>query len=79
MTGLAEGLPALGAALMMAASPVTGPCEGRMVQLCTGSGEVRHMLIWDEEAPSREPAANKACHACTPEQRRRTGKGNNKI
>ncbi len=74
MTTLADGLPALGAAIMMAASPITGPCEGRTVQLCNGSGEVHHMLIWDEEGPlsgtGSGNSAGKACHACTLEKRR---------
>lgn len=73
MTTLADGLPALVAAIMLAASPVTGPCEGRMVQLCTGGDQVRHMLIWDENEPwpgSSGSGAGKACHACTMEKRR---------
>lgn len=74
MTTLADGLPALGAALMMAASPITGPCEGRTVQLCTGEGEIHHMLIWDEENPlsgnSTGTGVGKACHACTLDKRR---------
>ncbi|MEZ5654702.1 MAG: hypothetical protein R3E04_02255 [Sphingobium sp.] len=69
-----EGVAAFGAALMMAVSPITGPCEGRTVQLCSASGETRHILLWDEDdAPLPQSGDGKACHACMTD-RKKAGK-----
>lgn len=65
------GAAALAAAMMMALSPVTGPCEGRALLLCDGSGVSHRVLVWDEEAPMPGPQnAGKACHACTFDKRK---------
>lgn len=68
-----EGAPALTAALMLAASPITGECTARVMTLCTGDGEARTMLVWDEgSGPARpqNPSSGKACHACLPNKRK---------
>lgn len=65
-----DGAAAFAAAMMMAASPVTGTCEGRTVTLCTGSGETHEMLVWDDEAPLSGPGISKACHACMTDRRK---------
>ena len=68
-----EGAPALAAALMLAASPITGDCTARVMTLCTGDGETRIMLVWDEGSPPARPntpSAGKACHACLPNKRK---------
>jgi hypothetical protein len=69
-----EGAAALSAALMMAASPITGDCTARVMTLCTGDGETRTMLVWDGgTAPSPrqdQPSNGKACHACLQNKRK---------
>ena len=68
-----EGAPALTAALMLAVSPVTGDCTARVMTLCTGDGESRTMLVWDEgSTPTRpqNPSSGKACHVCLPNKRK---------
>jgi len=75
MTVPLEGATALTAALMMAVSPITGPCEARTVLLCSSTGETHHMLLWDEDdAPLPQSGASKACHACMTERRKAGGK-----
>ena len=69
MTGPLDAAMALGAAMMLAASPVTSECEGRVMLLCHPDGSARKILVWDEEAPLPGPSASKACHACTMEKR----------
>tara|TARA_R110000782_G_scaffold167129_3_gene259083 strand:- start:3724 stop:3963 length:240 start_codon:yes stop_codon:yes gene_type:complete len=66
---------ALAAAMMMAASPVTGPCEGRVVTLCSGDGSYHKIMIWDREAPLPGPEVGKACHACAFDKKRMGRKG----
>ena len=70
MTTPFEACAALAAAMMMAASPVTGSCEGRTVTLCSGDGAYHTIMIWDEEAPLPGPELGKACHACTFDKKR---------
>ncbi|MCB2014348.1 MAG: hypothetical protein R3E11_10595 [Sphingobium sp.] len=70
MTGPLDAAMALGAAMMLATSPVTGECEGRVMLLCHPDGSARKILVWDREAPLPEPSASKACHACTFEKKR---------
>lgn len=68
-----EGAAAFSAALMLAASPITGECTARVMALCTGDGETRTMLVWDDSSrPSRpqQPSPGKACHACLPDKRK---------
>lgn len=68
-----DGLTALAAAAMMAASPITGECRARTISLCTGDGLVHTVLIWDQDgSPQPRPtgSANKACHACLPDKRK---------
>ena len=71
MTGLFEALAAYAASAMMAMSPVTGSCEGRVVSLCDGSGTVHSVMIWDDEGSFPESqGGTKACHACLAEKRK---------
>lgn len=69
-----EGVMALGAATMLAASPITGDCEARIISLCNGDGEVHNMLVWDQDtspAQPRQPSpSSKACHACMLDKRK---------
>lgn len=68
-----DGLAALMAATMLAASPITGDCRARTISLCTGNGEVHSMLVWDQDStpqPRQSGPSNKACHACTFDKRK---------
>lgn len=70
---LLDGAAAFSAAFMLAASPITGECTARVMALCTGDGEARTMLVWDEgSGPARpqNPSPGKACHACLPNKRK---------
>ncbi|MDQ4420906.1 hypothetical protein OOT33_10740 [Sphingobium sp. DEHP117] len=69
-----EGATACCAALMLAASPITGACNARVMALCTGDGQTRTMLVWDDgpapSGPQQQPSQGKACHACLPDKRK---------
>ncbi len=71
-----DGLLALVAATMLAASPITGDCQARTISLCTGDGEVHTMLVWDQDMTprQRQPSpSNNACHACVLDKRKAQG------
>lgn len=68
-----DGATALASSVMLAISPITGACEGRVLSLCSGTGEVHKVLVWDDDSgqlPPRQPGPGKACHACLPDKRK---------
>lgn len=70
MTGALEAFMASSAAMMMAITPVTGECEGRVLLMCHPDGRTQKILVWDGEAPLPETSNGKACHACTFEKKK---------
>ena len=72
-----DGATALASAVMLALSPITGACEGRVLSLCSGTGEVHKVLVWDDDSgqlPPRQPGPGKAATpACRINARRRMG------
>jgi len=69
MSGAIERLAAIGAAAMLALSPVTGIQGQTPASIC---GQMTQNSAWGGKSdPPRQPFhAVKACHACVPEKRK---------
>jgi len=70
MIAALESLMATTAAMMMAITPITGECEGRVLLMCHPDGRTQKILVWDDQAPLPEANSGKACHACTFEKKK---------
>ena len=72
-----DGATALASAVMLALSPITGACEGRVLSLCSGTGEVHKVLVWDDDSGQMPRVslgrARLATPACRINARRRMG------